>query len=365
MDSLLSRAKPMDSHAAAPSLIQLERDPLWFPNAISHDLARLQFVRVTEAELVECPFLDHRHLGSTRPEAVVDLTTQDLPAAVQRLRAANRPAGFIFHSAFCRSTALASALQTTGTLVLKEPDILRQCIAWLPPVNVAGGCREDLVAELILCLVQRPLRAAERVIIKPTNLAGPWLERVRARGSHVLLVYSGLRDFLISILDRGEPGRLFARQTYAMLAARGGLSRISQDRGMLLTDIQVAALAWRQQLELFAEAAEHGGEIRTLASDDFAGAPADALQAAFRFFDIDRPAGACATIATHAFDRNAKRPAEAFDRLARERERAKTEADYSGSLEATLTWISAQRIARDLRLPLANALVPQEQGAAG
>lgn len=354
----------MDSPAVMPSLIQLERDPLWFPNAISPDLARLQFVRVTEAELVESPFLDHRHLGSARAEAVVDLTTVDLPAAVERLRAANRPAAFIFHSAFCRSTAMASALQTTGTLVLREPDILRQCIAWLPQANVTRRGREDLVAELILCLLQRPLRAAERVIIKPTNLASPWLERARARGSQVLLMYSGLRDFLISILDRGEPGRLFARQTYAMLAARGGLSRISQDRGMLLTDIQVAALAWRQQLELFAEAAERGGEVRTLASDDFARAPADALQAAFRFFDIELQSAACAKIATHAFDRDAKQPMEAFDRLARERERAKTEADYSDSLEATVKWIGAQRIARDVRLPLANTLVPQERGAA-
>ena len=344
-----------DRAARDMTLEAVAQDPLWFPNAISGDLRHLQLVRVTAEELIASPFLDARRLTGSRASAVVDFAAADLTLTVARLRAANPPAAFIFHNAFCRSTLLAAALQETGAcLALSEPDILRQSAHLI----AAGGAGTRLIGQVILGLLQRPVEPGQRVVIKPSNMANPWLRWVIAEGLPVLLIYGALEDFLVSILLREEPGRVFAREIFAMLAADGAaLSRIEPSRALLLTDLQVAALAWRQQMEVFA-AACGAGQARSLRSEDLATRPGETLLAACQFLGVAAsPAAVDEIVRGPLFQRDAKHPGREFDGARHGETRGRIARLFGDSLSETAQWAGALRLEHDLVLPLSSALL--------
>jgi len=335
----------------SPSI--LADDPHWWPCRIDTNLGRLGFIRVTQQQLVESPFLDGRHLAD-QPQAWMDLTKVDLPAMADRLRSRHPPAGFIFHGAFCGSTLLAQALTRPGVaLVLKEPDILRQGLEAPAPGHRAA------VLDLLLALLARRFSPREAVIIKPTNLANGWLHSVIASGAPVLLTHPDLSDFLVSILMRGETGRVFARQILARLVADGApVAAIAPARAMLLTDLQVAALAWRQQMEIFADAADRAPTVRTLQGKTFALNRLGTLRAASAHFQLHACDDAIAETAdAPLFRRNAKSPRESFHPQAHDQRRAAIAETFGEALAETAAWVAGLRLGRELSLPLARGLV--------
>lgn len=349
---------PADASSRQGGIEEVEADPLWFPVAVSADLRALQFQRVTADELGASPFLDARHLGGPRDSLVVDLEECDLAGAVERLRKANPPPAFIFHTAFCRSTLLAAALnQTDACLALKEPDILRQAG---DPLRSAPPARARLIAQLIMGLLQRPVRRGQAVVIKPSNLANPWLRFAAQEECPALLLYGPLRDFLVSILLREEPGRVFARQVFAMLAEDGGaLAQVPADRAFLLTDLQVAALAWRQQMEIFAAAASGApAQVRTLCSLDLGASPDATMTAACRFLGVPAtPATLARVVEGPLFRRDAKHPDRAFDGAQHGATRDRIASMHGDSLEEVGRWAATLRLACDFNLPLPGDLL--------
>lgn len=344
-------------------LEEIESDPCWFPDRLSLDLRTITFVRVTRRALIDSPFLDQRLLVEPREEVSIDLTRSDPAAATVRLTANTRPPAFIFHTSFCSSTLLARALLADGaSLPLKEPRILFDAANMLrAPETQVDQRTKQLIAGLILGLVNRRFDPAERIVLKPTNLANNWLRYAIASGCPVLLMYSELKSFLISVLMRNEPGRLFARSIFGALVQEGTpAARIPVAQVLLFTDAQIAALAWRQQMELFAAAAVSAprGRVKTLWSEDFHGRPQEALRAAFVHFGVGLSSDALSAIASRGlFGADAKHPGQAFGSEENAGKRRAFETDFAETLSDTLEWAKPLRLARDLEFPLGNPLL--------
>ena len=341
-------------------LADLEHDPYWLPDRLSPDLRTLTCVRVTRQALVESPFLDDRLLVSPREECRIDLAGADIGATVTRLRATAPPPGVIFHTSFCSSTILARTLHRDGDcLALKEPRILFDVAGLLraPDARVNPQTKQAMVA-LAFALLRRRLREGEAVIVKPTNLANNLLPFAVAEGCQVLLMYSELRPFLISLLMRGEPGHLFGRSIFRSLLEGGTrLSTMAIPEALMLTDGQAAALAWRQQMELFATAIATAppDRIRTLCSESFHRQTTSCIDAAYRHFGIASEPNAAP--ANDVLAANVKRPGEAFDSTENRERRGAFEAFAAETLDDLLKWAAPLRIERDFSLPLGNALL--------
>lgn len=348
-------------------LEEIENDPYWFPDRLSPDLRTMTFVRVARRALIDSPFLDQRLLVEPRQETVIDLTRSDSAAATVRLTANTRPPAFIFHTSFCSSTLMARALQADGEiLALKEPRILFEAANMLrAPETQVNQRTKRQIAGLILGLLNRRFDPVERIVLKPTNLANNWLPYAIATGCQVLLMYSELRSFLVSVLMRNEPGRLFARSIFGALVQEGTpLTKIPVAQALLFTDAQIAALAWRQQMELFASAAAAAprGQVKTLWSEDFHDRTQDVLRAAFLHFGTGLSPNVLSAIASYAhFGTDAKHPGRFFDSKENEERRGAFEANFAETLTDTLGWAKTLRLAYDLELPLDNPLMAAER----
>jgi hypothetical protein len=223
--------------------------PCWFPAALGSDFQSLTFAHLERETLSKEAFLDHRMSHSV-------LAWESAPVSEVIQHAAKLPAtppAFIFHSAFCCSTLLARALDVPGkSVALKEPDVL---MGLANAVRV-GGPEVDSkkLTTLIFSLLARRFEANEFVVIKPTNAANNLLRPAIQSGAPVLILYGDLRSFLVSVLKKGEACKAFVRNQYNIFKLDpGGLASIPDRQAMTFTDLQVAALVWRHQLERFGQ----------------------------------------------------------------------------------------------------------------
>jgi hypothetical protein len=186
------------------------------------------------------------------------------------------PVHFIFHSAYCCSTLLAQVLDRAGLAsTLKEPLILNDLIGWRHrggnPAKVAG------VLDSVLTLLSRGFVPGEAVIIKPSNVVNalaPTILTMRPEARAVLL-YAPLRVFLTSIARKGMWGRLWVRELLAKQLADGMVDLgFAPEDYFRLTDLQVAAVGWIAQADLFAAlASRFPGRVRSLQSETLLAAP--------------------------------------------------------------------------------------------
>lgn len=110
----------------------------------------------------------------------------------------------------------------------------------------------EALCRLVFGLLARPHQDGESVVVKPTNSANNLLPYAMAYNAKILALYGDLKSFLVSILKKGEQGRSFVRGQFNIFSLDpGGLAAIPQRQAMGLTDLQVAALICRSQMELF------------------------------------------------------------------------------------------------------------------
>ena len=191
-------------------------------------------------------------------------------------------------------TLLARILDQSGqVLSLKEPHIIAQ----LAQATRARGLRardrlstDGLGAALdrLAGLIERRWTPSEAILIKPTNLANNLIPDLVARGGKAIFLYGPLESFLRSMIAYGEEGRVFMR-SLAQAMIRDGELRFHQQAE--LNDLQIGALAWRAQLDLFRYWLGRLGPTRatSLNFSDFAAEPQRGARAVAEFFWPDCP----------------------------------------------------------------------------
>ena len=328
-------------------------DPSWLAHRYDPDRDAVHLVAADRSLRAAATFLTDEHLPAAGSPVVV--ARREAIAAVQRVD----PVHFIFHSAYCCSTLLAQALDRVGfASTLKEPVILNDLVGW----RHRGG-NPALIADRIdgaLTLLSRSFEPGEAMIIKPSNVVNalaPTMMTIRP-AARAILLYAPLRVFLTSIARKGMWGRLWVRELLAKQLADGMVDLgFAPEDYFRLTDLQVAAVGWLAQADLFASlATRFPGRVRSLQSETLLASPRPALAAICTLFGLPDDQDTIDALATgDAFRRNAK-DGKAYRAADRTREQIDGAALYSEEIDKVRVWAEAVAlgagVALDPPLPL-------------
>jgi hypothetical protein len=314
---------------------EILRDRAWFPYRLDFERGVAVFTRTNRDALSAQPFLDHR--WNRAGAAFATLPIAELAAAPQPERAP----GFIWHSAFCCSTLIASCLDWPGAaLALKEPIALVD----LATAHRQGDPRADAaVCKGLVRLLGRSFAPGARTLIKASNGAHGLTQATADAAGPVLMLHSSLRRFLLAVAKGGEARRAFVRSLMVDRAVLPG-ARFGPDEIVRLTDMHAAALLWRLQMEEFhAAAAQLGRErARMLDCEDFLADPALTLSELDDFFGLGLGAERIAQIvAGPKLRRHAKIPGAVYDAAREDHALADARRALGPYLETLETWSEA------------------------
>jgi hypothetical protein len=306
-------------------------DPQWLAHRYDPGHDAVHLIAADRAMRNAATFLTDEFLPTAAAPVVVP--RQQAIAMIPRID----PVHFIFHSAYCCSTLLAQVLDRAGLAsTLKEPLILNDLVGW----RHRGGNPAQVADRLdsALTLLSRAFVPGEAVIVKPSNVVNalaPTMMTLRPE-AHAVLLYAPLRVFLTSIARKGMWGRLWVRELLAKQLADGMVDLgFAPEDYFRLTDLQVAAVGWIAQADLFA------GRVRSLQSETLLATPRPALAALCTLFGLaDDPATIDALAASEAFGRNAK-DGKAYRAADRTREQIDGAAFHAEEIDKVLVWAEA------------------------
>ena len=331
--------------------LAIVRDPAWLAHRYDPAKDVVHFINVPRKDHREATFLTDEFLPAHASPIGLDRGVAIAAAG------SGSPLHFIFHSAYCCSTLLASALDIEGTaFALKEPVILNDISGWRrrggPPAQLARAL------DSALTLLARPFDEPETVIVKPSNVVNPFIQAMLAMrpGSRALLLYAPLRAYLGSIARKGMWGRLWVRELFVKIADGGLLDYgFSSEELFRQTDLQIAALGWLGQHRLFAAVAEHYPDrVRTLDSEAFLAEVERTLDRLGVFFGIDIDAVAIA--AGDTFKRHSKGGAE-FSAEKRRADQRDAAAVHSEEIDKVAQWAEAVAASAGQQLKLPGSLL--------
>jgi hypothetical protein len=281
----------------------------WLAHRLVESTDSVRFAHVPRDTHAAMAFLTDDHFtaqfGAMPPQV-------DVPSTQLLSQFGKRPLGLLFHSAFCGSTLLTRALAEPGAAMgLSEPVILNDVVGirqrGAPPAATARA------ADLALRLLARPFAPGESVVVKPSNVINPLAELLLALApeARAVFLYAPLETFLISVVRKGLPCRLWVRELMAGYLPQGMMTPlgIGPEDVFRQSDLQVAAAGWLAQHRLFAALADRLGptRLRTLDSERLTGEPERALGAAAAYYGIALDPVAIARIAAGpAFTRHSK-----------------------------------------------------------
>jgi hypothetical protein len=253
------------------------------------------------------------------------------------------PMHFIFHSAYCCSTLLANAFDFEGIAsTLKEPVVLNDLVGWRhrggPPHKIGE------VLDSSLTLMARPFDPSETVIVKPSNVVNGLataMLAVRPRARAVLL-YAPLPIYLGSVAKKGLWGRRWVRDLLLKQVKERFVNfGFEPEDYMLQTDLQVAAVGWLAQHQLFVDLAARWPErVRTLNSETLLERPAQALEALGRLFDLKFKDAVLDNIIQKVFSRNAK-SGDKFNRADRIADQVTAAEAHADEIAKVTAWAEA------------------------
>jgi hypothetical protein len=325
-------------------------DPCWLPYSLDNEFSTLSFVRTDAATLRSAPFLDSRFLSKTTIRKSISLSTLLASAKFEDVTSAPP---MIFHSAFCCSTLMAKALDLDGScLSLKEPEIMMTLANCKRMFARAGRSQSEFqdVYKLVMSLLKRRFSANEVVMIKPTNAANNLLQNVLASKTPVLLMYSGLEDFLISVLKKGEACKSFMRTQFNIFSLDDcALARIPHRQAMTFTDLQVATLVWRHQMELFAMVKKTMPSVTTMRDTEFLSDPEQALKISAKSLNLPHTLdhiGAAAK--SSVFQQNVKFSEKTMNPSRKEEESNRIRMNYHQEIATTLEWAKTLQLSGEI-----------------
>lgn len=339
----------------------LAADPAWLPHKMDIAKGAMRFARIDRQGLAREAFLDNRMSGSVAGWA--DARIDDIAHEADALPAPASQPVFIFHTAFCCSTLMARALDAQGkALALKEPDILMDLAnAYRMAKGPDARRTVDNAQRLVMRLLARPHEGSERVLIKPTNTANNLAPVVTKLGARAVFLFGDLKGFLISVLKKGEACKAFVRKQYTIFALDdAGVGGIPERQALGLTDLQIAALVWRHQMELFtrilnAPGADH---VRSLDFRVLLDRPVDALTAASEHLQLGVDAQTLKEVANGpVFQKNSKFGDQDYDAGARARDEAALMERYGEELAMIENWAMRLKLANDISPSLPKPLL--------
>ena len=332
-------------------------DPHWFPVKLDAGAQTLTFMRTSRQALSEAPFLDQRFI----PQGA-DMATLPFADLAHIASASPPPLHWIFHTAFCCSTLMARAMDVPGhSLTLKEPGVLMD-LANARRMASQTGMTSDAFTKLtdaVFALLARRFSPDEAIIIKPTNPCNPLALDALARQHKAIFMVSDLKDFLISVLKKGEPCKAFMRTLFNIFALDPApLGQIPQRQALTFTDLQIASLVQQHQMEFLTELGERfPGQTRAFNGNLLPGDPVKYVQAASDFFGLSWPDGTAARQAgSDVFSRNSKFADQTYGADARAEDAAEIEALHREALSVTLQWASSLTLSRKASMPPAKLL---------
>lgn len=281
------------------------------------------------------------------------------PRAGKALPVASVPRGrggprYIFHTAFCCSTLLAKAMDVPGKcLALKEPDILMK-LSNAQRMSSPDG-RAECVEAVGAALFNTGEDLSEAVVVKPTNAANRLIsDQISDPSSRGIVIHSDLESFLLSIVRKGEEGRIFVRRLFNIFRMDSAFAQSLPDRDLFtLSDLQIAALVWVIQCDQVNQTdAAKPGRLRSLHCDEFLDDPASVLDKVNAWLktglsaeDIDRQVNG------PVFKSNSKDASEAYDTSIRSEERADAADKWATSIQFTQNWASKLPLAQQISVP--------------
>lgn len=337
-------------------------DADWFLDNLDFEAGRASFVQTDRASLASEPFLDHRwaHEGAAGFQVPLSelLAIDHGPA----------PLSFIWHTSYCASTLLASCLDAEGRcLALKEPRVL----VLLAALKRTAGRIDPALARAVFSLLARRFRPDEQILIKPSNGANTLMVEAAAMTSgRMLLLHSDCESYLVSMARQGGQGFSLVREMFLCLASDGHpAGRWPPAHVLKLTDLQLAGLVWRMQMDALEAASQRlGDRARSLDFRRFLADPGPTLRAADDFLGLHLgPARIEERVNGPLFTHNAKQPLDRFDRQARADEdqhwRTRIRREIDAVIEMThAAFPRAPKLAPPLELePKAEAASPEPQ----
>lgn len=297
-------------------------------------------------------FLDRRISPAGQTMARVDALR--LAALMDQTGAPAPEIGWIFHVAHCGSTLLARALDGPGSLVLREPVVLRQLA-----VEATGGGR-DAGWQVRLRLAQRLLGrryAPEAPVIVKANVPVNFIidDLMAGRpGAPGLFLYYPLDTYLLAIL-RSDNHRNWVMSVSAEL--RTELDR-REPSGPVQTPAVAAARLWLAQIRAYEDGLRRYPNTVSLDAATLFAQPRPVLQAASRLFGVPLDTAALnATLAGPLFTTYSKNPGIAFDNDSRIAREADQRARLADDIVLANRWVLERLADRPLAEQLARPLL--------
>lgn len=321
--------------------------PAWFLDQLDLQTGAARFVRADRERLSREPFLDPRWDRSGLP-------TAELRGAALDADAEPRPRlNFIWHTSFCCSTVIATALDSAGlNLSLKEP---RAVVDLADLKRRQQGLKRPGLARAVFGLFARRFTPAEQILIKPSNFANNVIpEATEMTDGRMIMLYSSCRSFLISMVKTRQERRRYARELFIALANDGHpQTRWPIDTLLRLSDLEIAALTWRMQMSTLRTAMGRlGSRAASLDGDVFLERPREALSALDAFLGLGLgPARIEAVVEGPLLSRDAKTGAAAAGRHRRRADAEAVEAQFGDDLDRVVDWAAEASGEADHGLP--------------
>ena len=305
----------------------------WFPVDLHVPRREFGFLQLSDSVLEQSPFLDTR-IGAPWQQALF-LPAAGLPA----IAAPDAGLGFLFHTSFCCSTLLASALHLPPyTVALREPLVLRRLADARWQRYPADGLLPQALA-----LLARPWHDEGKVLLKPTHVALSLAREMAdampaARG---IVLTSELEDFLLSNLKKSpETQAKVPELVERAMAASTFATRLPEPAYAPPDFLSGVALQWAVQQELLGDllAGSHAGQFRVLFDQQLLNDVGAAALACLEWLGWSVPGGAVQERVTAVGGQHAKLPGRQFSAEARAREARLLRDQFDAPVRLAIQW---------------------------
>jgi len=335
-------------------------------HALDLENGECEFLLIDKEAARKSTFMDIRLLSSGQDTFRTSLELMEKHIASMPASSKSRPINYIFHTAFCCSTLISRCLDIQGICyAMREPAVFMQMANYKRVGNpyFLDIQRQQTLLNMVLYLLTKVSRQDETTLIKPTNAANNLVaEVIQNKRTHgILLLYSSLEQFLVSIIKKGEEGRAFVRRLFNVIRMDSERSSsLSLESLSQLTDLQMAAFVWYLQVDAYLKIIDKypNANIKTLDCDVFLSKPVNTLTKLCELFDMKIERQHIENIiAGSVFSKYSKNSSQDYDASIRESENRLIAAQFRESIDGIIAWSGRIRPEGPVLLSLPQSLL--------